>query len=394
MRSSPLRALQEAAGAVLVPYGPPGSEVHIVESFGALELEYAALRKGCILLDQPQRGVLEFTGADRLPFLNRMVTQELKDFAPGQVRRTFWLNRKGRIDADLRLIELGSRMLLDLDVHAVERTIKGLEAFVIAEDVQITDLTESMHRLALHGPTALAVLTALNTSAAGSSVLGMGSNTATALRVGSDEIIAARDDTTGEPGLELFVPAAAAVAFYQALVQAGHSHTGQGAAARINLRPAGWHAYNIGRIEAGTPLYNIDFGPGSLPHESGVIHDRVSFKKGCYLGQEIVARMESRGHSKRTLVALTCDVPDPAVPAPDRPQPTTGSQVRPHGAPDADPIGVVTSSTLSPMLGWAPICFAAIRPGSERPGTPLLIDAQEDRLRATVQPTLTFWSHT
>ncbi len=383
MRLSPLRKLESDAGATLVPYGPPGADVLLVESFGELELEYAALRGGCVLLDQPNRAVLEITGADRLAFLNRMVTQELKGLGEGQVRRTLWLNRKGRVDADLRLIELGARMLADVDVHAAERAAQGLTSFVITEDVRITDLTSSTHRFALHGPTAARVLGA---ASGGAGPLDLAPDCARSISIAGAGVTVAREDTTGDPGFELILPAADAVGVYQSLIAAGHGH-----GESLGLRPAGWHAYNIARIEAGTPLYNIDFGPDSLPHETGVLRDRVNFKKGCYLGQEIVARMESRGHSKRTLVGIKCDVGHPEFPADQRLQPATGSQIWRADAPEGEPVGVVTSSTLAPMLGWAPICFAAVKPEANPPGTPLLVAAEDDRIGAIVQPSLTFW---
>ena len=394
MRVSPLRGLHQQAEASLIPYGPPEADVLIVETFGELELEYAALRKGCILLDRPSRGVLEVTGPDRLSFLNRMLTQELKGFEPFHVRRAFWLNRKGRIDADLRLIELGDRTLLDLDIHAVARTLTGLAAYIITEDVRIADLSESTHRLALHGPTAAALLAAVSRPVAGRPVADLLPDQAGTVRIADADVTVDRDDSTGEPGFELLVPAASAAAIYQLILESGHTHddgddTGLGSGFR--LRPAGWHANNIARIEAGRPLYYIDFGPDSLPHESGVLHDRVSFKKGCYLGQEIVARMESRGHSKRTLVALRCELSDPPPPTEERPLPIAGAQIWPAASGDADAVGVITSSTLSPMLGAIPICFAAVKPGFHAPGTRLLVAADGLQLPSSVNDGLVFW---
>jgi tRNA-modifying protein YgfZ len=427
-RISPLRKLHQQAEASLAVYGPPEADVQVVETFGELELEYAALRKACVLIDQPQRGIIEVTGADRLDFLNRMLTQELKGkngLLPFQVRRSFWLNRKGRIDADLRVIELGDRTLLDVDTHAVERTITGLSNYVIAEDVQFRDLSPQVHRLALHGPTATALLREVSRFGTGTPLEDLTPGRAGIVVIGGEEgggceVIVDRDDSTGEVGLEMIVPVEAVVAVYQQFVEMGQEHNGGGggnggngggaeSAARFRLRPAGWHAYNMARIEAGRPLYNIDFGPDSLPHETGVgaadkggvLRDRVSFTKGCYLGQEIVARMEARGHPKQVLVAIRCeqqmmgaggaggegtsgDIPVPR-------QPVTGSHVWPAAAPEGDPIGAVTSSTLSPMLGAAPICFAMVKYAHREPGTELLVAADGVRIKGKVQEQMAFW---
>jgi tRNA-modifying protein YgfZ len=399
-RTSPLRNLHQQAEASIAFYGPPEADVQVVETFGELELEYAALRKACIVVDLPQRAILEVSGADRLDFLNRMLTQELQGFAPFHVRQSFWLNRKGRIDADLRLIELsehGGRLLMDVDTHAAARTVEGLSNFIITEDVQIRDRSEQMHRLALHGPTAAALLRAVSQPVAGPSIEDLAPDRACIVSIHGHEVIVARDDSAGEVGLELTVPTAGAVAVYQQLVETGQEHNGQNdaePASRFRLRPAGWHAYNIARIEAGRPLYNIDFGADSLPHESGVLHDRVSFTKGCYLGQEIVARMESRGHSKQSLVAIRCEQQMMEAGADEIPmprQPITGSHIWPKSDAEGDPVGAVTSSTLSPMLGAIPICFAMVKAGFREPGLEVLVAADGTRIAGTVQKDLPFW---
>lgn len=396
MRVSPLRKLQQLAEASLAFYGPPEAGISVAETFGELELEYAAIRKACILLDQPHRAVLEITGPDRLDFLNRMVTQELKGLTPLHTRSTFWLNRKGRIDADLRLIELGSRMLVDLDILACRRTIDGLNAFIITENVSIGDVSETTHRLALHGPTAAALLHEVAEPLNGPPVLSLSPGAVSTVRIRGHEVVVDRDDSTGEVGLELTMPAEAAVDVYQTLVETGQVHddsNGDDPATRFRLRPSGWHAYNIARIEAGRPLYNIDFGPDSLPHETGIIHDRVSFTKGCYLGQEVVARMQSRGHSKKLLMGIKCESVlthgEEGVPLPS--QPVTASRVWDAADPEGDPIGAVTSSTLSPMLGSSPICFAMIKHDKAKPGLSVLVEADAQRIKGATQPQLTFW---
>lgn len=408
-RQSPMRRTHYEAEASLLSYGAEGqpeSAIELVGTFGELELEYAALRKNCILLDQPQRGVIEITGKDRLEFLNRMVTQELKGLAPFRVRRSFWLNKKGRIDADLRIIDLPRRTLLELDVLASERTRTGLSHYVVTEDVKVSDRSEPLHRLSLHGPTCLHLLMAVSQHASGADASGPAfeellPDRACVVHIGGAEVIIYREDSAGEMGLELIVPVEHAAKVYALLMEAGHEvEAAEGmptppsswrpVSSRVKLRPAGWHAYNIARIEAGTPLYNIDFGAESLPAESGVQEDRVSFTKGCYLGQEIVARMQSRSHPKQILTAVKFEVHrDESTQLPV--QPESGAQLFTE-ADGTTAIGAISSSTLSPMLGSVPVGLASVKWGHHEPGTTLLTTVAGKPLKGVVQPTLTFWS--
>ncbi|MGH7245093.1 MAG: YgfZ/GcvT domain-containing protein [Phycisphaerales bacterium] len=422
-RLSPIQPLHDQAGAMMLPYGPdetpaaadsksspePSAPINIVGTYGELELEYASIRKGCLLLDLPQRALLEVTGADRLEFLNRMVTQELKPakkwLDPYQSVSSFWLNRKGRIDADLRIIVLADRVLLECDAHASKRALDGLNAFIITEDAAIRDLSATTHRLALHGPTAIKLIDAISTPVSGPAITSLAANQATIVRVADAEVIIDRRDQTGELGLDLFVPTEHARALYELLLERGfpHEHVHERVhstelSAEVRLRPGGWHAFNIARIEGGTPLYYIDFGPSSLPAETGVVNDRVSFTKGCYLGQEVVARMHSRGHSKRQLVALLADPMAPRPPADPTdlddpylagmPQPVSGAQVLPLDASASESLGVITSSTLSPMNAATAICFAAVKHDAAVPNTKFRVPAESELLVMTSQPSL------
>lgn len=400
---SPILHLHQNAQALFQVYGgtpDSPSPVALVASYSELELEYASIRKGCGLFDQPHRAVLEVTGPVRVDFLNRMITQELKGLAPGTLRRAFWLNRKGRIDADLRVIHFADRTLLEVDIHAADRALAGLSAFVVMEDVAFKDITETTHRLALHGRTSLKLLAAiLEPMPNFAKVDELLPEQATIATFAGEQVVVFREDATGDIGLELIIPTAHAEALFTKLIQVGHDapHGDDGRPLdprphAINptyrLRPIGWHAFNIARIEGGTPLYNIDFGPNSLPAETGVIDDRVSFKKGCYLGQEVVARMHSRGHSKQTLVALRFDATtDPGSGLPFLPD--TGSNLLPVAG--GDPVGTIASATLAPMLGTTPIAFAGVKPGHTAPGTELVAEIDGRTLKGTVQPTLTFW---
>lgn len=401
-RRSPLLPLHEEGEGLLSPYGPadaPQGSPLIVEAFDPVSVEYAALRTSCGLFDAAHRATLVMTGPERIDFLNRMLTQELKGFEPFTSRRAFWLNRKGRIDADLRLTNLPDRTLIDVDIHAAERTLAGLDAFIITEDCAIADATAQHHRLSLHGPGAAALLgrAADGAAPAGApAVSDLRPGQATIAHIAGAEVVVDRHDTTGEIGLELTLPIEHVRATYEALSTPWSARPRGGVTpASAGARRIGWHAVNIARIEAGTALYYTDFGPDSLPHECGeeTLKDRVSFTKGCYLGQEVVARMQSLGHPKQRLVGLRIDPPSPSIRGPlgEAPQAVTGTPVLAADSADALAVGAVTSSCTSPMLGDAPIALAMVKWAHAQEGTPVWLRTDGAKLHAKVQTSLAFW---
>ncbi|MDY7110621.1 MAG: aminomethyltransferase family protein [Planctomycetota bacterium] len=365
-----------------VPYlvcRPPGDgrtiACELPATFGEVEAEYAALRRGAALIDCPQRGTLRITGDERLEFLDRMVTREMEDLLPGAARESFWLNRKGRIEADLLLIELGDEMFVDVDICQAARTVETLESFIFTEDVQIGNKSGEHHRIAVHGPAAHLVLA----TATGESAFDLAPLAAKRTSISGVDIVITRRDQTGDLGLELIVPYEEAGTVWDALLGTDQLISG----GKRRVRPAGWYAYNMARIEAGTPLMNIDFGATNLPHETGIIEQRISFDKGCFLGQEVVARMKSHGRVPRTLVGLRLE---------GEALPVAGAAVyRKEDGEMGDAVGVVTSSTISPMLGAPPVAFAMIAGESAREGATLLVGAEGELADAIVGP-LRFWS--
>jgi folate-binding protein YgfZ len=396
-RVSPIRNTHALAEASFQTWGPEDHGVEMVETFGEIASEYASLRRGCALFDMTNRGTIEITGADRLDFLDRMITQQVKGLAPYRCVRSFWLNRKGRIDADLRVLTLEDRVLLDLDWLTVDRARSTLDAFVITEDVAITDASAEWSRLAIHGPTTLDLLQTVATHRAGAPLADLSEGAACLLEIAGAETIVDRWDECAEVGAHLWLRSSDVERVWLRLVEAGspHDDNGNGDApgatpqSRIRLRPGGWHAYNIARVEAGTPLYNIDFGEQSLPGETGVLRDRVHFRKGCYLGQEVVARMDALGKPKQILVALRFDhdANDRIV------QPFPGAHVMEMTEDAAETVGAITSSTISPMLGGEAIAFAQVRTKyAENKDANLVVAAEGSRVRATVQDSLRFWT--
>jgi tRNA-modifying protein YgfZ len=306
------------------------------------------------------------TGSDRISFLNSMLTAELKNLAAGDVRQAFWLNRKGRIEADLMIAEFGEQMLIDVDVHAIERTVRSLESFVFSEDVALADAHGECYRFTIHGTRAIDVIR----HAGGDKSFMLEHLHAATVTIAEHDVHVARCDQTGEVGLHLFLPRDHAEAVWDAMLATDERISG----GKRRVRPIGWHAFNIARIEAGTPLFNIDFGTENLPHETGILNDRVSFTKGCFLGQEVVARMQHLGRPKIMLVGLRMHddvLPVEAAPVFAADDGKGDGEVK-HG----EQIGVITSSTLSPLLGARPVAFAMLRSKDAQSGRRIVVEVE------------------
>ena len=372
---NPLRPLHEKVEVEFQPY----EALEIVSTFGEPQAEYAALHKACGLMDLAHRGVLELTGKDRLPFLNNLLTSETwsrstkAGLSAGQGVYAFLLQTNGRIVTDLNVIERGDRTYLDLDTRLVEPIRKTLDRYLFADQVKLTDRVGSLHELALLGPGAPAVLDA----AVGSHVTELPPMGSTQVTLFGVDVTVWRDDVTGAPGLHLLVPADRVAHVWTELVSRLGELVGH---AKRPLRPVGWAAFNTVRIEAGRPLFGVDFGPTVLPAEVGeeAFARGVSVTKGCYLGQEIVARMHARKQSARTLVGLRLD---------GEALPIAGSNVFDDAG---NQVGGVTSSTISPVQSRAAVCFALVKKPFAVDGKVVHVPAEGSLRPAKVSTTLKF----
>jgi len=361
---NPLQSLHRQAGAEFQAY----AHLDIVSTFGEPQAEYAALHKSAALMDQPQRGFLQLTGKDRHVFINNLVTNQTWDkekktgLAAGKGVYAFFLNTKGRIIADMNVLELGHRVLLEMDARQVEPVRSAFEKFRFAEKVQIENELGKRHQIAVYGPAA-------------KQVIGLSEDLAPlesrTLRLFDTEVIVWRDDPTGTSGYHLILdPAAARTVWMNLLSSFGESSE----IGKRMLRPIGWAAFNAARIEAGRPLFGIDFDETVLPAETGQLDRAVSFTKGCYLGQEVVARMHARSIVARQIVGIRMN--DDALPI-------AGTHIF---APDGsgNQIGGITSSTVSPILSNAAICLAFVKKAYSTPGSVVDIPAEGAMRKGTV----------
>jgi folate-binding protein YgfZ len=386
--SNTLHDIQVQAGAEFVVFGPAptgrdreGAEastpadpagVELVLGFGAYEAEYAAIRKGAGLMHLPQRGLLRLTGRDRQDFLHRMTTQDIRGLTGGRTCRALQLNEKGRIVADLIVHHGDLDTWLEADAYDLPALTGLYEKRIFSEDLVLENISAARVMLAVHGTQTPDLPRALGGDAAVKPTEMPGTHHA--IELAGQAVTAYRWDDCGSMGVRLAVPAAGAAGVYQALAEAlgGLDPQVEGGVHRaITGRGIGWLAYNTARIEAGTPLFHVDFGPDSLPAEAGALDQAVSFTKGCYLGQEIVGRMKSQGHPKRLVVGLRC---------PDARLPIAGAEILDQG----QAVGAVTSSAVSPLRGHTAIALAMVKWGKHKPGTILQVAAEGQIIAATV----------
>jgi folate-binding protein YgfZ len=341
------------------------ADVQIVSTFGQPQAEYSAIRKGCGLIDLPQRGILKVEGKDRLGLLNRLLTNQIAPkngppLAAGSGVYSFLLNNKGRIVADMNVLERGEHTLLETDLRNLPSLQSALEKFVFSEQVRFEPAADKLHQIALHGPKAQEILAELAPGFAPLPPLG-----SAALRMVEADVVVWRDDPAGVPGYFLILATQEAERIWTDLLSRFATAGVEPAQpAKRRIWPVGWAAFNATRIEAGRPIFGIDFDDTVLPAETSQQARAVSFTKGCYLGQEIVARMQSRGQIARMIVGVRMSddaLPIAASPVYDEQQ---------------NQVGVITSSTMSPVLSNSAICLAMVKKQFAEPGTAVRIPAE------------------
>jgi glycine cleavage system T protein len=348
---TPLAAWHVAQGAILVN----DRGVELPERFTDPADEYRAVREQAGLIDLAFRTQVKMTGEDRVSFLQGMISNDVKALRPGDGCAATLLTEQGRIVADLRAYALANSFLLDVDVRIKEKLIDTLSRFIIADDVEMEDWSETHTTFALQGPISDQVLATAGLSASLAKEFQHCEVTLAGVLV---HIV--RISETGEEGYEIITPRENAQAMWQGLLQAGIP---------FGLRPVGLTALNMLRVEAGIPWYGLDMDEGRIVLEVG-LENAISFKKGCYLGQEVVERATARGHVNRKLSGLL--VQGDILPA-------SGDKL----FRESQEVGWVTSAVQSLRFG-RPIALGYIRREHGAPGTQLRIDRQGTPMIAEV----------
>jgi folate-binding protein YgfZ len=243
-----------------------------------------------------------------------MTSNHVERLQPGQGCYAFFLNAQGRILSDVNLYVLADRILLDVEPEVRELVYRHLDKFIIADDVALGDVTDSLTAIAVEGPTAAEAM----------AIMGAPIPEEPYSHADWNGRIVARVSSTGKPGFRIFAPSDQTEALTGELAKAG-------------VVPADNASARVVRLEHGQPRYGEDIFDTTIPQETGLSH-AVHFSKGCYIGQEIVERVRSRGHVNKLLTAVVIDVAE---------RPSPGAKLSADGAE----AGEITSAAFSPALG-------------------------------------------
>lgn len=302
-------------------------------SYGDVAKEYAAVRGGGAgLIDLSPRGRFLVSGSEAVQFLNGLITNDMKTLEVGQWMPAAFPNVQGRLIASVRVTRLKDQgtdkkvsptFLIDTEAATHETVLKTIERFTLAGDFHVNDITSETAMLSVQGGRAASVVgSVLGETEA---VLTPNAVRQTSWQQGATaEVTIIHASHTGEEGFDLIVNNEHAASLWNALQHVG-------------AEPVGYDALEILRIEAGLPRYGIDMDDTNVVTETN-LEDAVSFTKGCYIGQEIIARIKYRGHVAKKLSALMFDGTVDVTP---------GAII---SSVEGKEIGRITSVTYSPKL--------------------------------------------
>ncbi len=327
-------------------------------SYGDVQSEYDVVRRGGAgVIDISQRGRIVVSGSEAVPFLNGLITNDMKTLAENSWMPATFPNVKGRLIASVRVTRLpddkSPRYLIDTESATHESVLKTIERFTLAGDFKVSDITGETVHLAVQGKQWPQVVK----SVFGEEAASLDHHATLQLGWREGEVMIMRATHTGEDGFDLIVASDRGEALWEAMISS-------------RATPVGHDALEILRIEAAIPRYGIDMDETNVVTETG-LEDAVSFTKGCYVGQEIIARIKYRGHVAKKLSGLTLE---------------SRVTVRPGAAIKTlseEEVGRVTSATVSPLLNRT-IALGYLKYDFLDPTNTVMVDSDQGSTHAQV----------
>lgn len=326
-------------------------------SYGDARAEYEAVRggAGAGLFDLSARARIEVSGAESVQFLNGLITNDVKTLSPGAWMLVAFPNVQGRLLAHARVARPADEVSFLLDTESVthEKVFQTLQRFTLAGDFRVRDVTGETAQFSLQGARARAIIESVTGGALAQT--GQQEKGVAVVRWGeTGQVIVLHATHTGEDGYDLVCASDVAEDLWEALTKAG-------------ARAIGFDAFEVLRVEAGEPRHGVDVTDTNVVLEAGR-DEAVSYTKGCYIGQEIIARIHWRGHVAKRLSGLILE---------DEREFGADAKVR---TTDGREIGRITSHVFSPRLGRR-IALAILKYDYLQPDTQVSVVAGDEEAR-------------
>ena len=326
----------------------------IPASYGDELFEYAAVReRGAGVIDLSPRGRFQVRGSEAVQFLNGLITNDMKTLAENQWMPAVFPNVQGRLLAYVRVVRTGDGFLIDTETASQQIVLNTIQRFTLAGDFHVTDITKQTAMLSVQGKQAAEIVGLV----LGKTLSELSPSGVVELEWQQKILTVLRASHTAEDGFDIIAGTDQAVVLWNALASAG-------------IRPVGYEALDRLRIEAGVPRHGVDMDETNVVTETS-LDEAVSYTKGCYIGQEIIARIKYRGHVAKKLVGLAFDR---AL--------RISSAAKIKSADDKE-IGRITSVTLSPHLGFT-IALGYVKYDYLAPGTEVRVTSSNGDFSARV----------
>ncbi len=350
----PLHPRHIEKGARFSPYG----EWELPADYGDPLLEYFAVRKGVGIADLSYQGTFLLTGRDRIPFLQNLISNDLTKTPEGKGIYATLLTAKGRIVSDFHLFPLSDAILIDLEGSNAKRTFDHLMRFKLRSQIKIE--TPPWGRLMISGPKGRLLLETILGILPGS-LPAMEENSFFQTKRDGASLLCVKRSMTGEDDHHLFLPLEGMAKMWEDLFTSGEP---------FEAKPVGQSALETLRIEAGKPRYGIDLSEEVFPVEAGIDAETISYTKGCYPGQEVMARIQTYGHVNRRLTGLILEG-------------TVLPKIEAKIFQGGNEVGWITGTTWSPSLQKG-IAMGYLKVGSATPGTAVEVEIDHERKAAQV----------
>ncbi len=354
MKRTPLYEIHRALGAT---FTAGDGDWQLIGHFTDPDREHCAVRQGVGIIDLSHRGRLRLTGSDRAAYLHRIISNDVERLSVGEGNYATILTNRGKIIADMKVYVFEDSIGIETNAETTSILYQELDKYLIADDVTIEYFTERTGAIGVHGPKSAELLQVVY----GFDVRDLPEYHSIVGEIDGRWIVCVRANETGEVGYNLCTASESMEWLWDAILTKGRTFAAE---------PVGLTALNSLRIEAGIPRYGAELDDSIFPGEAE-LEGAISFEKGCYIGQEIVARMKYRGHPNRLLRGV--EITDDTLPQ-------SGDRLF-----DGDKeIGWITSAVVSPTLGKT-VGMGYVRTAFTDEGSEVTVETAEGRVNTTVR---------